>query len=77
MKQVDIKREDSFDNKKVFKYLYNAVLDLIDELEYVKTSDELFDDEEDFLEEEERFVNSDPENSKKDSWNILDDLIDD
>jgi hypothetical protein len=77
-KQVDIKKEDSFDNKKVFKYLYNSLLDLIDEMEFVKETDDLFEDDYDFAEEEKKFDQSDPENGEKDEWSdIMEDLIDD
>jgi hypothetical protein len=52
-KQVDEKRQDSFDNKKVFKFLYDSILDLLEELENYTESDELFDDDDNFSTKEE------------------------
>jgi hypothetical protein len=68
-KQVDEKRQDSFDNKKVFKFLYDSILDLLEELENYTESDELFDDNDDFgTKEEVAAFTVNP---------IFDDLIDD
>jgi len=37
--------EDSFDKTKAFKFVYNHILDLIDELNFIDEENELFDDD--------------------------------
>jgi transposase len=72
-KQVDTKKGESFDNKAVFKFLYNSLLDLIDDLEVTRENDELFDEDENFHKEEEKKINK----VEEDTWdNIMNDLID-
>jgi hypothetical protein len=73
-KQVDDNKEETFDNKALFKYLYNSILDLIDELEFIKESDELFDDEAEFIKDNNIDATKKEDN---DTWDdIMDDLID-
>jgi hypothetical protein len=51
---VDKKKDENFESKKAFKYLYNAVLDILDDLDYIKENDDLFDDDDDWGVKEEK-----------------------
>jgi len=49
--QAEGMNEDSFDKTKAFKFVYNSVLNLIDDLDFLADKEDLFDD--DLFEEEE------------------------
>jgi len=66
--------EDSFDKTKAFKYVYNSVLDIIDDLNYLEEQDDLLDD--DFDEIRETKIKQ-QNNDDEDNFNVFDedDLI--
>jgi hypothetical protein len=78
--QVDKKKDEAFENKKAFKYLYNSVLDVLDSLTYLEENEDLFDDDWTSPQEleEENYEASDPDNDEPDYFKPkidIDDLI--
>jgi len=55
--QAEAMREESFDKARAFRFVYASLLDLLDSLDYLKESEELFDD--DFFRNKEIEIKSD------------------
>jgi hypothetical protein len=79
---VDKKKDESFENKKAFKYLYNSILDILDSLVYLEESDDLLDDDwmdkKDIEIEEENYEASNPDKEEPEYFKPkidIDDLI--
>jgi hypothetical protein len=75
---TDSKKDEAFESKKAFKYMYSAMLDLLDNLDYLKENDELLDDDWDtkfFYDNDEEVMSEEIAEEKEKSVIDIDDLI--
>jgi hypothetical protein len=78
--EVKIMNDASIDDRRAFRFLFNNILDILDDLEYLDKQDDLFDDDAFVIQEveevDEEFSYEDDFQIKPSKWIIdPDDLI--